>query len=467
MKKENFIKKSIMSTIFLVLVFAIFTGNVNAEQPEWPLDFSTDIRVLGERINIEVENGKLSQAGFSLNKPLEKRFEVVPFVGDFSTLPTNIPELRDQNKDLWYNIGENNYEEYQNLKAGEKMDNLKNISKLMFITGGPAGYTPELTKYDYNLNYANYRRGVLTLSVDKYRRQRLAAYEYDGYPHGLLEASITEEIKYRFINKGEKSGSLEDDQARWNVQRKVDRKVDIFDLQQYMREYKGFRGIGSFSETEKNDNLRLLVSDLGQTVKGEADLIDPVGEVTYVYGIVEVKKEGLDEWIEARQGDQLMPGDLVRTGRNSKLEIDHKRAQKIIGVSSNSELMFTEELNEEDKLWDVLRFFFGFMYINGKEIDGELNVHTPRAVCGVRGTVYSVEVKDDLETFSVYQGSIVLTAADKVEDIDSLDNDKLDEIGIFLSAGQRITIDENDNFSEIENLTEAEINRGINNSIME
>lgn len=468
MKKENSLNKNIMVNVFIVFILIILTVSVKAEQPEWPLDFSTNINVLNETIHLKVENGKLNQAGFSLNKfdAKNKRFEVVSNVGDFSSLPTNIPELEDQNRDIWYYIGDEKYEEYQNLEAGKTLNYLDSLSKLEFWLGGAAGYTPELTKDDYNLNYANYRNGVLTLSVDKYQTRRLAAYEYDGYPYDLLEASVTEEIKYRFLNRQEKSSRLKENQAHWNVERKVNRQVDIFNLKEQPTGFRGFMEIGSFSEAENTDDLTLLVNNIGQTVKSEADLIDPVGQVSYVYGIVHIKKDGSNEWIEARQGDQLMPGDLVRTGRRSKLEINHKKAKKIISVSATSELMFTEELKEKNELWDALRLFFGFIYVNGKEIEGELNVHTPQAVCGSRGTVYSIEVEDGTEVFSVYEGSIVLAAEKNIENIEELDNDKLDQLGIFLKAGQKISIDKNGNFSEIENLTETEINEGIKNSIM-
>ncbi|ADQ14005.1 FecR domain-containing protein [Halanaerobium hydrogeniformans] len=459
--------KKIFKVFFFLFILFIFSFPVSASQPEWPLDFESNISIYGETLEVVVRDGKVVEAGFRLNKSMfeNSRYKVVPDLIDISQTPTDVQELHN-NYETWYYMDEKNYANYQELETDGEMIISDDLTLMEFAILGAAGYHPAIIIENYHIEQISYRQGVLEISVNKHEEIRYTRFEIEGYPDKMLEGSVTDTIKYRFLNRAETSRNLRENQADWDVEKKVDRYIDVFKLKNHYSHYLGHRNLGSFKEEYEIENTRMRLSNLGNTVKEEADRFDAAGSISYVYGIVEIKKLGSDEWVNAKQQDQLIPGDRIRTGRASHVEIVHEKAQKIISLNPNSDVEFKEELKARSKWSEALRMFFGFIYINGKETEGELNVHTPKAICGSRGTIYSIEVDDEqgVETFSVYQGTIVIAAAENIDNYEEIDNEKLDEIGTFLEAGQRIKIDQDGNISSIENLSDAEIKEGIKNS---
>lgn len=124
-----------------------------------------------------------------------------------------------------------------------------------------------------------------------------------------------------------------------------------------------------------------------------------VAHISYLYGLVEVRRAGTDEWAPVSLMQELQPGDVVRTKRRSKVEM--RFGDRImVSLQPNSQMEIPTEFKvKEDTLLsktiENLKLFFGFIYVNGRKLDGELNVQTPRAICGVRGTTFSVDVKQD------------------------------------------------------------------------
>ncbi|MFA5480574.1 MAG: FecR family protein [Candidatus Muiribacteriota bacterium] len=127
--------------------------------------------------------------------------------------------------------------------------------------------------------------------------------------------------------------------------------------------------------------------------------------LSYVYGIVKVKAAGETEWKDAKLNMVLNIGDSIKTARRSKAEINISD-KKIISVNPNTVVEIPEVVENQSGILQTLKLFFGFIYVNGKKIDGELNVQTPRAICGVRGTRFTLQVSGPREILTVLAGRV-------------------------------------------------------------
>ncbi|MGM0608460.1 MAG: FecR family protein [Candidatus Muiribacteriota bacterium] len=134
--------------------------------------------------------------------------------------------------------------------------------------------------------------------------------------------------------------------------------------------------------------------------------------ISYVYGIVKVQRIDSDEWIDAKQKMELNIGDTIKTGRRSKVEINISD-KKIVSLSATTKMELPEVIENQSGIIKALRLFFGFIYVNGKEIEDELNVHTPQAVCGIRGTRFTLQVTGPREILTVLAGRVHYGTADQ------------------------------------------------------
>jgi hypothetical protein len=135
--------------------------------------------------------------------------------------------------------------------------------------------------------------------------------------------------------------------------------------------------------------------------------------VTYVYGIVKHKPTGTEEWKNLKLNDSLNIGDSIKTGRRSKAEINIS-GKKIIKIKPDSMVEIPEVMENQGGIIQTLKLMFGYIYVNGKKIDGEFNVQTPKAICGIRGTRYTLEVmKNGREILTVLTGRVHYGSTDQ------------------------------------------------------
>ncbi|MCK9225877.1 MAG: FecR domain-containing protein [Candidatus Muirbacterium halophilum] len=147
------------------------------------------------------------------------------------------------------------------------------------------------------------------------------------------------------------------------------------------------------------------------TVKAEVKVENAV--VTYVYGIVKHKPSGTEQWNSLKLNDKLNIGDSIKTGRRSKAEINIS-GKKIIKIKPDSMIEIPEVVENQGGIIQSLKLMFGYIYVNGKKIDGEFNVQTPKAICGIRGTRYTLEVmKNGREILTVLAGRVHYGSNDK------------------------------------------------------
>jgi len=115
-------------------------------------------------------------------------------------------------------------------------------------------------------------------------------------------------------------------------------------------------------------------------------------------GTASIKKAGAREWLSAKEGDVLNPGDTLRTDplSNLKLNFDGSEETAVVSVSSNAELTFDKLAWDKltDKKETILDLAIGSVLIQASELEGEskFEVNTPTSVVGVRGTTFEVRV---------------------------------------------------------------------------
>ncbi|MBP7341212.1 MAG: FecR family protein [Smithellaceae bacterium] len=115
----------------------------------------------------------------------------------------------------------------------------------------------------------------------------------------------------------------------------------------------------------------------------------PVGKVTTVVGNVDLTPAGATEARAVAAGDAVNVGDILRTKGKAKAEITFANGN-ILRLAENTRLKITDYLSGKDKNVSVLNLLRGKIQNTVKSVGagGRYEVHTPTAVCGVRGTVF-------------------------------------------------------------------------------
>lgn len=137
------------------------------------------------------------------------------------------------------------------------------------------------------------------------------------------------------------------------------------------------------------------------------DISGGTAEVTFVQGPASLVIEG----VSIQKGDMLSPGDQVKTGKNARLELKFPDGSFLrFDENTTFELKSTAVEPKEQKRNIGIRMVLGkawakvARFFKGR---GRFAIYTKTAVCGVRGTVYRLNVQpDDSVMARVYQGEI-------------------------------------------------------------
>lgn len=119
-----------------------------------------------------------------------------------------------------------------------------------------------------------------------------------------------------------------------------------------------------------------------------------VGYFTYLQGNVSISNEN-DDSRPVTLRDKVTIGDIVITGAASKAEITFDD-KNIIRLAEKSRLKIKSYLMKGAQSDQILKLYFGKVQsivktVFSKKIEnkeGRYEVHTPNAICGVRGTVF-------------------------------------------------------------------------------
>ncbi|MBM4272049.1 MAG: FecR domain-containing protein [Deltaproteobacteria bacterium] len=114
----------------------------------------------------------------------------------------------------------------------------------------------------------------------------------------------------------------------------------------------------------------------------------PVGKFTNIEGKVDVTKPG-KKAVLAKLGDQVEVGDIIRTKIKSKCELTLIDGN-VLRLAENTRMRISEYMIRKDEQRGTMSLFRGKMQsivkATGVIKGSRYEVHTPMAVCGVRGT---------------------------------------------------------------------------------
>ena len=159
--------------------------------------------------------------------------------------------------------------------------------------------------------------------------------------------------------------------------------------------------------------------------------VAPLGKVTAFKGQFQVKQKDRWMWDDAVAGMAVFIGDAVRTGDSSE-GIITLVDESFIKVHANSHIVMNPHVSPLEKKNSVL-LFFGRVYsnISRKAMRRKLiEVQTPTAVCGVRGTDFETGVLEDGTTLVRVNSGVV-----------TIDND-IHPKQIFGNQGARLSYEE-------------------------
>ncbi|HAK45405.1 MAG TPA: iron dicitrate transport regulator FecR [Spirochaeta sp.] len=147
---------------------------------------------------------------------------------------------------------------------------------------------------------------------------------------------------------------------------------------------------------KKNRILTVFFAVLLCFVTAAAFAADPVGQIVYIEGIVDLQRDGeiLELW-DSDIGLEIYNYDLIETGYDGFVEIEvvsHKTRGTLIKVENDTAFYFdTAKMGGSSKT--NLTMMSGSLALKVQKLTGneELNVRTESTVMGVRGTDFSVQ----------------------------------------------------------------------------
>jgi tetratricopeptide (TPR) repeat protein len=127
-----------------------------------------------------------------------------------------------------------------------------------------------------------------------------------------------------------------------------------------------------------------------------------VAKVVSVQGKVEVKKVGEAWWEPVELNDTYCPGDEIRAGENSRANLALIN-EAVLRLNQNTSMTLGEFKEKQTSLVDLFKGAAHFFSRRPRSLE----VQTPFAIAGVRGTEFFIEVKEDQTFFSIFQGEVL------------------------------------------------------------
>jgi tetratricopeptide (TPR) repeat protein len=148
--------------------------------------------------------------------------------------------------------------------------------------------------------------------------------------------------------------------------------------------------------------LGLLIASLYPTAALAATCDPWAGKIVSAQGLVEVRRAGATEWQAAKLNETYCPGDVIRLGERSRADIALVN-DSLLRLNENTTITLGALKEEKTSLVDFLK---GAAYFFSR-VPRSLEMTTPSATAGVRGTEFFIKA-DEASTFiSVFEGSVV------------------------------------------------------------
>jgi len=158
--------------------------------------------------------------------------------------------------------------------------------------------------------------------------------------------------------------------------------------------------------------LALALVGTAYAVEGKA-----IGMVSSFYGDVKDQHKGEAEWIPAKLGLEVYPQDKVKTEIKSKVRLTFEDGS-LLNLSESTELVIKEHIYapDEQKRQSVLSMAQGKMRVLCQKMTGagsQMQVETPTAVIGIRGTEFLVwVVSNELTTVICLSDEVYVRSID-------------------------------------------------------
>jgi tetratricopeptide (TPR) repeat protein len=127
-----------------------------------------------------------------------------------------------------------------------------------------------------------------------------------------------------------------------------------------------------------------------------------VAKVVSVQGTVEVKKAGEALWQPVNLNDTYCPGDEIRAQENSRADLALIN-QAVLRLNQNTSMTLREFKEEKTSLVDLFKGAAHFFSRKPRSLE----VNTPYAIAGVRGTEFFVEVNENQTFLSIFEGEVL------------------------------------------------------------
>ncbi|MGB5923497.1 MAG: tetratricopeptide repeat protein, partial [Syntrophobacteria bacterium] len=121
-----------------------------------------------------------------------------------------------------------------------------------------------------------------------------------------------------------------------------------------------------------------------------------------VQGTVEVKKVGEARWQPVELNDTYCPGDEIRAGENSRANLALIN-EAVLRLNQNTSMTLGEFKEEQTSLVDLFKGAAHFFSRKPRSLE----VQTPFAIAGVRGTEFFIEVQEEQTFLSIFQGEVL------------------------------------------------------------
>ncbi|MDZ7337085.1 MAG: FecR domain-containing protein [candidate division KSB1 bacterium] len=143
-----------------------------------------------------------------------------------------------------------------------------------------------------------------------------------------------------------------------------------------------------------------------------------IGTITFLVGgtnDVMVRHRDSTTWVPAKLKMDLFEGDVVRTAKESRVEVT-LLDKSLLRIGEQSEFVLTTATLTKKSRKVQSELSKGKLWVNITEASGSRNfqVKAPTAVCAVRGTIYRVEA-DSTTTVLVYDGAVDIGPLSKLE----------------------------------------------------
>ena len=159
--------------------------------------------------------------------------------------------------------------------------------------------------------------------------------------------------------------------------------------------------------------LGLLATLLSGNLRGAAanTLQSPqVSRILEIAGSVQIAAAGTDNWITAKTGLRLTPGDQIRTHARSRATVQLSD-RSILRIRERTLVVIEAPKAKKTGGFNLLR---GALFFLNREKPNQIEFNTPLASGAIRGTEFLIRVDEDKGTMdlSVFQGEVALKTGD-------------------------------------------------------